>query len=355
MQMLTAKEEQIIDLYVDNRYYDVERLKAYLYLHEIVGPEVFQYCDRCIYNDGDPTYSSYLDGIKGYQPIPVSRFVKRIPFYFYTIDKSNTNVENMGILDYLFPSDKKSSFSTETLYTELEYAFYHLNLPLSDIFTYCINQTGLLTNDMFPQWCHYLHLCEEVGCTDYLPNQFISAYNEHLESVGLSPIIYEIEPATVTFTPFRKRGRFIEFDGRFPCDSNGQPIMKWIGVKASNIKSIQCKIKKSRSGTLTLEISPDTVVHVLNYYNESTDHRNEWYLVYAGPLAMQFDYSMLKYFRNQQGYSQQEIANAIGTSVRTYQKWESGETTPNGHFLLRLINWLDISDVQDLVEYIDIM
>ena len=51
--------------------------------------------------------------------------------------------------------------------------------------------------------------------------------------------------------------------------------------------------------------------------------------------------------------TQANVADAIGTSVRTYQKWESGETTPDGHYLLRLMNWLDIDSVQSLVKYID--
>lgn len=52
--------------------------------------------------------------------------------------------------------------------------------------------------------------------------------------------------------------------------------------------------------------------------------------------------------------TQAEVAEAIGTSVRTYQKWENGNTTPDGHNLLRIMNWLDIRDVQDLIEFDDL-
>ena len=51
-------------------------------------------------------------------------------------------------------------------------------------------------------------------------------------------------------------------------------------------------------------------------------------------------------------YTQKQVADAVGTSVRTYQKWESGETTPDGHFLIRLINWLDILNIQETIKYI---
>lgn len=66
---------------------------------------------------------------------------------------------------------------------------------------------------------------------------------------------------------------------------------------------------------------------------------------------MEFDYEVLKHNRIRLKYTQQEVADAVGASVRTYQKWESGDTTPDGHYLLRLLNWLDIRDIQDAVCY----
>ena len=60
---------------------------------------------------------------------------------------------------------------------------------------------------------------------------------------------------------------------------------------------------------------------------------------------------VLKINRKRLKYTQQEVADAVGATTRTYQKWESGETTPDGYYLLRLMNWLDIRDVQDVVQY----
>lgn len=95
------------------------------------------------------------------------------------------------------------------------------------------------------------------------------------------------------------------------------------------------------------------MIHVLNFYN-GNDDEDIWYQVYSGPQTMDFDYKMLKERRNKMGYTQKQVADAIETNVRTYQKWESGQTTPDGYFLLRLMNWLDFSDVQMLVSYKDI-
>ena len=59
-------------------------------------------------------------------------------------------------------------------------------------------------------------------------------------------------------------------------------------------------------------------------------------------MATEFDYEALQNYRNVLGLKQQEVADAIGANVRTYQKWESGDTTPDGTNLLRLMNWLNI-------------
>ena len=118
-----------------------------------------------------------------------------------------------------------------------------------------------------------------------------------------------------------------------------------------NVKSIKCNCKKSKSGNLTVEITPNTKVHVRNFYNNPDETENYWYQVYAGPLTMRFDYKILKEQRIKLGFSQQQVADAVETNVRTYQKWEHGETTPDGHFLIRLLNWLDISDIQSAIVY----
>ena len=66
---------------------------------------------------------------------------------------------------------------------------------------------------------------------------------------------------------------------------------------------------------------------------------------------MEFDFTVLKERRKKLKFTQQEVADAIGATVRTYQKWENGDTTPDGHYLLRLMNWLDIPDAQYAVKY----
>lgn len=79
---------------------------------------------------------------------------------------------------------------------------------------------------------------------------------------------------------------------------------------------------------LSLEITPKTVIYALNYYNSNEEDQDVWYQVYARPMTMRFDHYVLRERRKKLGYSQEDVALAIDTTVRTYQKWESGETTP---------------------------
>ncbi|MEI4927317.1 helix-turn-helix transcriptional regulator, partial [Klebsiella pneumoniae] len=79
-------------------------------------------------------------------------------------------------------------------------------------------------------------------------------------------------------------------------------------------------------GKLHILAGPKTVVWGLNSYGKVDDDEDDfWYRLYAGPQLMEFDSEELKYIRKREGYTQKEVAEAIGASVRSYQKWENGE------------------------------
>lgn len=351
--MITTQQEKIIDKYVNNKYFDVARLKKYLAMHSTVGNEVFGYCDRHIDDHEKTTYTHYLDDEVGYVPLSVEKFLKRVPFYFYVPEKMT--IDTFCALGAIIPIEgyhckNVTTDDLEECYKNLEFLFYDLKLPLVDIFNYCTRQRGIARH-VFPQWCHYLHLCtEQLGWNDYMPNRFTSKYNEALEACGMPPIIYEIHEVGLG-EAFWRKGNKLVFEGEFPCDENRNPIMRWIGVRVKNAASITCDCENSKQGDLTVEITPNTIIDVLNFYNEEDSSEDFWYQVYAGPMTMRFDNTALKYYRNQQHLTQQEVADAVGAAVRTYQKWENGTTTPDGHYLLRLMNWLDIRSVQDLIAY----
>lgn len=350
--MITKAEMDIIENYVDGRYFDTEKLVKYLNMHSIVGNEIFSYCDKGKGREGAASYANWLDDEYGYSPLPVADFIRRVPFYFYVNDYSKRVGDLSSLISGVFRlNGGTSTTSLEALYHALEFMFYEKKLSLEDIFCYITDQTGYVAQtEMFLQWNHYLHLCDQLKWDELLPDSFITSYNEALEKSGYPPIIYEIQEIGIGDVYWRT-GTQIEFEGTFPCDQKGSPIMKWIGLRVKNAGQIRCSQKNSGIGRLFIELRPNTTIHALNCYNDKDEEDDFWYQIYAGPQTMRFNYDVLKINRKRLKYTQQHVADAIGATVRTYQKWENGETTPDGYYLLRLMNWLDIRDVQDLVRY----
>ena len=180
--------------------------------------------------------------------------------------------------------------------------FYEKNLSLTDIFCYLTDQTGLVAQtEMFLQWNHYLHLCDKLKWDNFLPDCFITSYNEALEKSGYPPVIYEIEEMP-SGDFYWRTGTQMEFEGTFPCDQNGEPIMKWIGLRVKNAGQIRCSQKKSKRSRLFIELRPNTTIHALNCYNYKGDD-DFWYQIYAGPQTMEFNYEMLKVNRKNLKYT----------------------------------------------------
>ena len=346
--MLTRKQIHFIKQNINEQYFDVDKLIRYLNTHAVVGNEVFSYITRNELNEahGWKRQLQWLDDRWGYSPVSVNVFIKRIPFYFYIWDGDWG--KHCGALSDLLYSNKfnASDFEEaeiENLYKDLEYLYYEQKICCYDIFNYVIEQMGVITQRYFPYWVHYLRLCEKLNWHNKMPKRLITAYNLALEQSNMRPIVYgihEVHPGEL----FMRKGKKIIFEGRFPCDDDGKPIMKWIGLKVVNAESVECKCKMSEDGELIITIKPNTIIFDL-------DLNNNWYQIYAGPQNMKFDCTILRVQREYLGLTQQQVADAVEANVRTYQKWENGESNPDGHYLIRLLNWLDIPDIQLVTEY----
>ena len=346
---MTEKQLRIVEEYVDENYFDKKKLLKYIETHTIARNEVFSYIRK---NDNRERGCLWLETNKGYEPINMDKFIDRLPFYCYVPNEDEAG--DLGcLLSGLYDYQRRGSleeYSLNHLYEVLEEMLYKFQIPISQIMNYTIDQTGYVNRvDMFFDWYDYLCLSENIFGWEKIPDSFIYSYNMLLEEVGREPIVYEIEN-TFQGDFFYRCGDKIEFEGTFPSDNQGNPIMRWIGLKISNMDSVSLIGERNKKGRLVVKLLPNTLIYALNCYNSKEDC-DTWYQINAGPQLMQFDYTVLRYERNRLNYSQAKVAEAIGTSVRTYQKWESGDTIPDGHNLLRLMNFLDISDVQMLVKY----
>ncbi|MDD3171425.1 MAG: helix-turn-helix transcriptional regulator [Bacilli bacterium] len=350
--MITNQQILFIKQYVDTKYFDVEKIIGYLKIHDIVGDEIF---DISVSKNENQRKISLVESEWGYDPIQTDIFVRRIPFYYYVSDRSKGE---FGSLVYLISgfSDRYGLKDWEKLYKVLERMFYHHKLSIQDIMRYISNQTGVSNRtDLFLQWGNYLDMCEKLHIDDKLPKSFIYSYNLILEKSGESPIIYE--PGLVGFNEnFLRNGNEIIIGGEFPCDENNNPVMKWIAIWIEDAEYIKAYDTFSMTGTkiidkeLHIGINPTTKIYMPNIYNSRDEKEDIWYPVYFGPMVMNFSSEVLRVYRNTLKYTQQKVADAIGVQVRTYQKWESGETIPDGYNLIRLMNLLNITTVQDFIE-----
>ena len=358
--MLNESDKAIIDQYVDEKYFDKKKLIKYLELHDFAGNEVFSICCRRVPEGHQHTfpYSNIFFQGYDYNPVPIETFIKRIPFYFYIIPddvnkaslvyKENTLLGNLS--DILACRSQPNRIAdTEETYQILEYLFYEKGIHLLELFSYTATNGEILDSMHFiSKWKHYLELKKEND--SMMPENFIVRYNEVLEENGLPPIIYEVQELGREEYFFRYDDS-IEFEGVFPSTKDGTPILKWIGLDIKNAKSVSLLKKMGiYYQRLIVELAPDTVIHAKNIHNYE-DKEDFWYLVYAGPKTIRFDHEALKDRRQYLRYTQKEVAEAVGAAVRTYQKWETGDSTPDGHYLLRLINWLNIENVQDITKH----
>ncbi len=375
---LTEEQINIICHYTDGYRIDRQKLISYLEKHRIIKGEVFGYCTKVSKKGlGARGYCMYLEEAPMYTPVDRETFIRRIPFYFYQMPMGGDRRTGLSLIIPLPDNDSAIGEDYDAFYADLEWMLYDLGIPVETICSYAREQVapaprpkdeaakgmfpikishsvfqagGLNGRELFRSWRRYLHLCVEHGSKDLTPARFITAYNEALVKAGEKPIIYY--PMKDYGSAYIKDENAIVCNGHFPCDGSGAPIFEWTSILVKHPAAISYSGEKSRCGELRITLGPKTIVYVLD--DEPEDGAEpEWQQLYAGPQTMEFDNEALRDFRKAKKMTQSNVADAIGTSVRTYQKWESGETTPDGHYLLRLMNWLDIDSVQSLVKYID--
>lgn len=348
---MTEKEKLFAREYISPEYFNVDKILSYLEIHDKVGDEIFDISLK----SNNKINIRLVGNHCGYNTIDTKTFIKRIPFYFYVADYDK---DQHGNLVSLFRGNEKviEPDSIEEIYVILERLFYSYNISIVDIMSYPVIITGLCNrNDIFLKWANYLDLCNTLNIDNKFPIDFLNQYNKVLESAKQLPIIYE--PGLIGFNEyFLRNNKEIVISGEFPCDENNNPILKWIGLWIENAKYIKAKDTYSYDNTKTINkeihigLSPITKIFMPNIYNTNDNEPDTWYPIYLGPQIMKFDKKALRFFRENFGATQREVAEAVGVDTRTYQKWEKGDSVPDGHNLIRLMNFLNIETVQDFIE-----
>lgn len=380
---LTNEQIKFVKESIKGKKVDEEKFLMYLEKNDPVGEEIFDECKA--ENDHTIFISPFTFGFRkkarGYLPVKTEVFIRRIPFYYYRADRGYSF--RSWMVD-LISDNEEYEEELEKAYQVLEYLYYEGGISVDEIMSYikiqlfgreeeigkqhnaetAISKSLLHTfswiteKKLLYDWAEYIKICKKIGWNDYFPERFITKYNEALEMAGFPPIIYGFHSKSRLLHLDRDRNK-ISCTGNFPCDGLGRPIMKWIGIRTENVERVSCTCVNSQCGELIIQIKPESMIYVLNYVDGNGELAEpggagtviSWEQQYAGPLNMVFDNEALKEARKDFKMTQKELADAVGTSVRTYQKWENGDTKPDCQSLLRLMNWLEIEDVQYLITY----
>lgn len=357
--MIKEEDVKLIKDTLDESWFDSDALIEYLNTHEIVSNDVF----KAVVIDQDSMPARLLKDLwdkYGFNPVPVKTFLRRLPFYFYYPRDDEKRITHAWLGAIIRRIEVRKELSDEAYAEELEKRYqaleeihYHFHISVEDIFGYMDIRGHRLNTDQFMEWYDYLKICEEIHWYDYMPDNFAYKYNLALEAAGRKPVIYELHEILPNEYCFRD-GNTMEIQGDFPVDPAGNPVIRWIGIILKNAGEIRAYVKKDKHVAWKIEITltPRTELYARNLYNDESECES-WYRLYAGPQIMEFDYTVLKDRRQKLKMTQKEVAEAIGATLRTYQKWETGETTPDSKFLLRLLNWLDIRDVVDATKWND--
>ena len=345
---MNLQTNSFIREHVKHEYYDVDKLITFLMHHEVIPSSVFTSCDRK--HRGIDYHSRLLDSLNGYEPIDKGRFLGRIPFYFYIDETPEKNPIKVPLeLGTLIEACLYEGYSSTGMYVALDKMFA-LGIPVKDIFTYYVKQAGEISAEMFFMWFDYIEKGINIGIDEYMPKHLISAYNEVLEKIGEAPIIYEVD-GDLGDSMNHKEDRKLVFEGRIPCDDNGKPIMKWLNIRVNKGATVFCTCKHSEEGKLIITDSPELLILKKEYLKKD---KHIWVQYYVGAKYAAFDNTVLRDKRLLLGLTQKQVAEAVGTTERTYQRWEASENPaePGAHYLIRLLVVLEIDDVQSLIKYV---
>ncbi len=350
--MITPDQENFIKQFVNENIFDFHSILSYLRLHDVVGEEIFKIAKK-----DDVIYNRVVEHGFGYLPIDTTKFVRRVPFYFYVANYDKRHFGDLSdIIRAIYVSrnyDIDDYDVLERIYIILEKMYYYHKMSIIDIMDYAHNiNSSEYKGDFFFRWAHYLDLCEALHLENKYPLNFIYETNRVIQLAGEEPDIFE--PGLIGFNePFIRKDNEIIIGGEFPFTIDNKPALQWIGIWIEDAAYVEMCDAYDMDGKAFFEkelhigLSPTTKIYLPYYPN---DNELVWDPIYFGPLVMDFDNDVLKLFRTKRKFTQQQVADAVGVQLRTYQKWEKGEVKPDGYNLIRLMNFLNIESVQDFLK-----
>ena len=375
---LTPEQENIVRKYVDHNTFDVEAMLDYLRSHETVEFEIFPLC-----NKGEKVNYTYL---RSFHPISRNTVIRRLVIYFYDLNRKSDDVYMSDLFedyaDFLYPMPERdgpyivrrneSRFTQdmdfEKLYVLLEKIIYEYKIPLDRVFHYLITCFGEpIRFKFFYHWTNFIDLLDKADETNVFPNNLYYALNTELvkHDKGARFTLPNYIESTPSYNSEAKE-LTLNVSGYFPVNDKGEVVMEWVGLWLENCGEIRiAKIEldpndietfflAGPSGSnlinLVVPVNPDSRVFALRRKKDSTGkYVNKWIQVYCGSRVSKFTFKPLVTKREELKLSQKEVAELADINLRSYQRIEKGESTPDALNLIELMSILDINDTKSFI------
>ena len=107
--------------------------------------------------------------------------------------------------------------------------------------------------------------------------------------------------------------------------------------------------------TLKIKLGPDSLVfaakHIVIGHNMFGEEQTTdlWDQIYVGPKKMKFNYLAVSEKRESLNLSLKQVSEATNINVRTLQRIENNESTPDGLNLIKLMDYLGIKSYDSLI------
>lgn len=341
--MKTELIKETLNKYIDSDLYDVEGLfDAIKYQAKVDLSIISNYANKVNvpflkrkYGIRENPYFA-LTAVLGDEEVDIDTFIKRVPFFFYIY--SNKERELSSSFHLLFSSFLDVSEDEDKFYSNLEEFYYSHHFSLETIFGYVLNQLGSLDdfNNYF-KWIDYVSLVKKSGGADYEPKNLLWSYNKLLIETKQEPLRYSIDF-------WNRTDREIVVSGNLPFNPKTNDLeMSWILLWVNNASSIKAVPNDRNDLRVDIHIALEPNTFIYQFID------GVWNQLYVGPNEMYFDLEAIKQRRKQFGYNQEEVADIIGVSLRSYKYFEQGKIVPNGLQLIRLMNLLNFYDVDAFI------
>ena len=386
----------------------IEEAVEYLYSHEYVDNDFLEYFGGSPKGYGGKEYINMLNAVlelnkQAMYKLSSEYFVLISPFIFYhplfddiqeAVFKLRIEpdfIDLLRVLADIYPHSRAyaqmgghhSFFPTDMgpIYDKLINLREQFGLSIYDIVTYCFHQTYAgMSKKFFDMWYDYVVDAKQFGL-DLMPENLLHAVNVLREKQGKEPYIYKLTEFSGNAFSISRRGKLIVIVAAIPVDTEKhQPDLSnfklWYddpeAVQISPIGDVSIDTRGSGPALgklfheIDIKLNVNTLVMVdredvelkMSPYTgtpESTLHVDlhigtTWVPYYEGPSRITLRPEALIEIRKNAKITQQEAANAIHVSARTFQNWESGKGSPSWSSLIKLMYLFDFTDVRRFVE-----